>query len=210
MSEIPNKPASASASPSEPESAAANGPASEIPPAVDHFLRTHGAADLPHPGGTLLQHLVRVSRRLAEWGAPPEVQTAGLCHATYGTDGFAPCLLDLADRRVLVDLIGERPEALVHLYASCDREVTYPRLRAGEKPVFRDRFTQTDHQPAPDALRAFLDITAANELDVFAHNADLATRYGSAMYRLLEPVSTLLSAAAWDAVQRELGGPAAG
>ncbi|MEY9854499.1 hypothetical protein ABH935_000096 [Catenulispora sp. GAS73] len=182
-----------------------NEPASADRPAIDEFLRAHGAADMPHPGGTLLQHLNRVSRRLAEWGAPPEVQTAGLCHATYGTDGFAPSLLNLAERRVLVDLIGERPEALVHLYASCDRAVTYPRLRGGERPVFRDRFAQADLQPAAEDLGAFLEITAANELDVFAHNADLAARYGSAMYRLLEPVGTLLSAAAWDAVRRELG-----
>ncbi|WP_194919473.1 DUF6817 domain-containing protein [Catenulispora rubra] len=186
-----------------------NEPASDNRPAIDEFLRAHGAADMPHPGGTLLQHLNRVSRRLADWGAPPEVQTAGLCHATYGTDGFAPSLLNLADRRVLVDLIGERPEALVHLYASCDRAVTYPRLRAGERPAFRDRFAEADLQPVAEDLRAFLEITAANELDVFEHNADLAARYGSAMYRLLEPVSSLLSAAAWDAVRRELGGGAA-
>ena len=184
-------------------------PASDDHPAIDEFLRAHGAADMPHPGGTLLQHLNRVSRRLAEWGAPPEVQIAGLCHATYGTDGFAPSLLDLTDRHVLSDLIGERPEALVHLYASCDRAATYPRLRAGARPVFRDRFARVDFQPVAEDLGAFLEITAANELDVFEHNADLATRYGPAMYRLLEPVSTLLSAAAWDAVRRELGGSAA-
>ena len=160
---------------------------------------------MPHPGGTLLEHLIRVTHRLAEWGAPPEVQVAGLCHAMYGTDGFAPSLLDLADRAVLVELIGERAEALVYLYAGCDRAATYPRLRGGERPVFRDRFTDADLQPDAGDLRAFLDITAANELDVFAHNEDLATRYGPAIYRVLEPVRALMSAAGWDAVQRDLG-----
>ena len=160
---------------------------------------------MPHPGGTLLEHLIRVSRQLADWGAAPEVQVAGLCHATYGTDGFAPSLLESTDRAVLVDLIGERAEALVYLYASCDRAATYPRLRNGERPVFRDRFTAADFQPNDEDLHAFLEITTANELDVFAHNADLASRYGSAMYRLLEPVRTLLSESAWQAVQRDLG-----
>ncbi|MEY9903859.1 hypothetical protein ABIA35_000065 [Catenulispora sp. MAP12-49] len=180
-------------------------PASENRSAIETFLRDRGAAAMAHPGGTLLEHLIRVSRRLAEWGVRPEVQIAGLCHATYGTDGFAPSLLDLTDRAVLIELIGERTEALVYLYASCDRAATYPRLRGGERPVFRDRFTQADLQPAEADLRAFLEITAANELDVFRHNEDLAARYGPAMYRLLEPVRSLLSDAAWEAVRRDLG-----
>lgn len=164
---------------------------------------------MPHPGGTLLEHLMRVSRRLAEWGAPRHVEVAGLCHAFYGTDGFAPTLLDVtvpADRAILADLIGGETEALVYLYASCDRAVTYPRLRTAEQPVFRDRFTKTDHTPSAPDLGAFLDITAANELDVFAHNPGLATRYGPGLYRLLEaePVRALLSAAAWQAVGRAL------
>lgn len=176
---------------------------------------------MPHPGGTLLEHLIRVSSRLAEWGAPSRVQIAGLCHAFYGTDGFAPTLLDVTsptDRAVLIDLIGQETEALVYLYASCDRAATYPRLRLGtgptpgglspasEPPTFRDRFTETDHTPTPDDLSAFLAITAANELDVFAHNPDLAARYGPGLYRFLasEPVRTLLSAPAWQAVQSAL------
>lgn len=186
-----------------------NEPASDHRSAIEEFLRSRGAADMPHPGGTLLEHLNRVSRRLTQWGAPPEVVVAGLCHATYGTDGFAPSLLDLADRHVLVELIGERAEALVYLYASCDRAATYPRLRGGERPVFRDRFVDaghTDHDPDAADLRAFLDITAANELDVFAHNEDLATRYGPGLYRLLESVHAQLSPPAWEAVQHALEG----
>lgn len=182
-------------------------PASDNRFAIEQFLRARGAAAMPHPGGgTLLEHLVRVGHKLAEWGASPELQVAGLCHASYGTDGFAPYLLDPADRSVLTDLIGPRAESLVYLYASCDRAATYPRLRGGERPVFRDRFTGTEQEPDAEGLRAFLEITAANELDVFAHNAVLANRYRPGLYRLLEPARALLSAAAWDAVERELGG----
>lgn len=52
------------------------------------LLRKLGAADIAHPGGTLVAHLQRVQRQLAEWGARPALQLAGLCHAFYGTDGF--------------------------------------------------------------------------------------------------------------------------
>ena len=164
---------------------------------VEAFLRSLGTADVPHPGGTLYEHLLRVGRRLAEWGAAPEVRVAGVCHAAYGTDGFGRSLLELAERAVLAGVIGERAEALVYLYASCDRAATYPRLRTGRHPVFRDRFTGALFDPDDADLRAFLDITAANELDVFEHNGELATQYGPGMYRLLEPLRALLSDAAW-------------
>nr|WP_030500999.1 hypothetical protein [Micromonospora purpureochromogenes] len=178
-----------------------NAPAPADWSAIENFLRSRDAADLTHPGGTLLQHLIRVRRRLADWGAPYEVQLAGLCHAAYGTDGFARSLMSLGDRAVLAALVGERAEALVYLYASCDRAATYPRLGGDRRPVFRDRFTGTDHDPATDNLRAFLEITAANELDVFEHNRELAIRHSAGLRLVLEPVRHLLSPSAWKAVR---------
>ncbi|MER6418106.1 DUF6817 domain-containing protein [Streptomyces sp. NPDC001137] len=173
--------------------------------AIEEFLRDHGAGRSPHPGGTLLEHLLRVQRLLAAWGAGPDVQTAGLCHATYGTDGFATSLLPLTERATLVALIGEPAEGLVYLYASCDRAVVYPRIDGSSAVAFRDRFTGREHQPSPDELRAFLDITAANELDVLAHNAELAKQYGPGLYGFLTRAGSLLSAGAQDAVARQLG-----
>ncbi|MFD8543247.1 DUF6817 domain-containing protein [Streptomyces sp. NPDC059649] len=185
------------------------------------FLRARGAGRMPHPGGTLLEHLLRVARLLGEWDADPAVQVAGLCHAAYGTDGFDQTLLDVGEldvgkldvggleaggRAVLTELIGERAEALVHLYASCDRDVVYPRFGGGRRPVvFRDRFTGQEHTPPEPDVRAFLEITAANELDVLAHNAELAERYGPALCRLFTRAQDLLSAAARDACEHHLG-----
>ncbi|MET7289417.1 DUF6817 domain-containing protein [Streptomyces sp. NPDC005573] len=169
------------------------------------FLRARGAAEMPHPGGTLLEHLNRVAAVLGEWGAGEDVRLAGLCHAAYGTDGFDHPLLDTGERGVLAGLIGERAEALVHLYASCDRAVVYPRL-GGPRPVlFRDRSTGREHTPAEADVRAFLDITAANELDVFAHNAELAERHGPALRRLFAASRDLMSPAAWEACARQPG-----
>ncbi|GAB7028955.1 DUF6817 domain-containing protein [Streptomyces sp. NPDC021749] len=174
-------------------------------PDIDDFLRTRGADRVPHPGGTLLEHLTRVAQLLDAWGAGPAVQIAGLCHAAYGTDGFGHTLLDVTERAVLAELIGERAEALVHLYASCDRDVVYPRLGGGRPVVFRDRFTGREHTPPEPDVCAFLEITAANELDVLTHHADLAERYGPALYRLFTRSHDLLSAPARDACERHLG-----
>lgn len=172
---------------------------------VEAFLRDRGADRMPHPGGTLLEHLTRVARLLRAWGADPVVQVAGLCHAAYGTGGFDQRLMDVGERGALAGLIGARAEALVRLYAGCDRDVVYPRLGGARPVVFRDRFTGREHTPPGTDTRAFLDLTAANELDVPAHNAEPARRHGAALYRLFLGARDLLSPAAWEACARRLG-----
>lgn len=173
-------------------------------PEVEDFLRVRGADRMPHPGGTLLEHLRRVARVLATWGAEPAVQLAGLCHAAYGTDGFDGSLLDSTERGLLAALIGDRAEALVHLYASCDRATVYPRLGTGLPMVFRDRFTGREHTPPEADVRALVEITASNELDVLAHDPGLAERHGPALYRLFARSHELLSCAAWNACAQQL------
>ncbi|MGW0824462.1 VOC family protein [Streptomyces sp. NPDC002845] len=174
-------------------------------PSVEAFLKDRGTDRMPHPGGTLLEHLGRVRRLLAEWGADPDVQAAGLCHAAYGTDGFDQALLPVTERAVLAELIGERAETLVHLYASCDRGFVYPRIDGATEVTFRDRFTGREHTVAETDLRAFLDITAANELDVLAHNQELAALHGPSLRRFFARAGDLLSAAAREACDRQLG-----
>jgi Domain of unknown function (DUF6817) len=172
--------------------------------AAEEFLRSRGAEGIAHPGGTLYAHLGRVADRLARWAAAPDLQLAGLCHAAYGTDGFDVALLSLAERDVLVDVIGPGAEALVYRYGSCARSAVYPQI-GGPGPVrFTDRFTGTVDEPPAADLRAFLELTAANELDVLAHNEELAARYGSALRALFTRGRELLSPAAFRACEAEL------
>lgn len=137
------------------------------------LLRTLGADGIDHPGGTLLAHLMRVAKMLEEWGADEDIQLAGLCHAAYGTDGFDVALLSLNERAVLAETIGDTAEAVVYLYASCDRKQTYAQLAQPVVP-FANRFDNTRHTPPPSDIHAFVEITAANEWDVLHHNKELA------------------------------------
>jgi catechol 2,3-dioxygenase-like lactoylglutathione lyase family enzyme len=166
------------------------------PDPVRDFLRSLGAAELPHPGGTLLEHLDRVQRMLGDWGAGEELQLAGLCHAVYGTAGFDRSLLPATERASLAEIVGVQTEALVYLYASCDRDVVYPRLETDRPPRFRDRFTGGERLLAQADARALMEITAANELDVVNHSEELATRHGADLRRFLERAADLLSPAA--------------
>ncbi|MFJ4878954.1 DUF6817 domain-containing protein [Streptomyces sp. NPDC088745] len=159
------------------------------------LLRDLGADALAHPGGTLLAHLDRVRRRLADWGARPALQLAGLCHASYGTDGFAPALLPLGERDRLRAAIGPEAEALVHFYASCDRRAVYPVLALPNSP-FTDRFTGLSRLPALQEKRDFAELTAANELDIICVDAAFRARHGAQLRALFTRFAPLLSPAA--------------
>jgi hypothetical protein len=108
---------------------------------VEKLLRDRGANHIDHPGGNLLDHVERVGKLLRAWGADEDVQLTGLSHACYGTADFARFLLGLEERPLLAEIIGERAEAWVYLYASCDREVVYSNLANLGPLHFQDRFT---------------------------------------------------------------------
>ncbi|MET8586850.1 DUF6817 domain-containing protein [Streptomyces collinus] len=160
------------------------------------LLRELGADDVPHPGGTLSGHLLRVQELLGTWGARPALRLAGLCHAFYGTDGFPSGLLPLDRRADLVAVIGAEAEAIVHLYASCDRGATYPDLGRPDG-LFHDRFTGAPHLPEPRARRDFAELSAANELDLARLDPAFREQWGPGLLTLFTRVRHLLSAQAW-------------
>jgi hypothetical protein len=162
------------------------------------LLTERGAGVLPHPGGTLLEHLQRVHTTLRSWDAADPVALAGLTHAAYGTDGFPEPLLTLDERATLRAAVGADAEHVVYTYCACDRATVYPRLSQVE-PVFHDRFTGQDHEIDNPTLRAVAAITAANEIDVATHNPDVMTRYREALWELFWRMRRHLDEPAWQA-----------
>jgi hypothetical protein len=170
-----------------------------LPATIDEavtLLRESGAASIAHPGGTLLTHLQRVRARLATWKARPALQLAGLCHAFYGTDGFPTALLPLDRREDLAAVIGAEAEAIVYLYASCDRKATYPALHQ-PGAVFHDRFTGRSRSPGPRLRRDFAELSAANELDLACADSAFRDKWGPELLALFTGLQDLLSADAW-------------
>ncbi|MCF2526773.1 DUF6817 domain-containing protein [Yinghuangia soli] len=168
------------------------------------LLRDLGAEDIAHSGGNLFDHLVRVHDRLAEWGADRTLRLAGLCHAFYGTDGFAVALYGLERRAELAALIGAEAEELVYFYASCDRRASYPGL-PDEQGEFVDRFSGVRYRPELRLRRAFAELTVANELDFVAVNPLFDEIEAEGYYALFAPWLPLLSPAACGEVERAYG-----
>lgn len=161
---------------------------------VVQWLRKQGAESITHPGGSLLEHLARVHDRLCRWGLDRDICLAGLCHATYGTDGFAASLLTTRGRHILVELIGQRAESLVYLYGSCDRESSYPSFRCPNSDVVMvNRFTRVHVVPAAAEVRGFCHITIANELDVLVHGAHRAAAFIEWLRQITTDMSPWLS-----------------
>ncbi|MEU6179158.1 DUF6817 domain-containing protein [Streptomyces coeruleorubidus] len=167
------------------------------------LLRDLGAAELAHPGGSLLAHLQRVHERLAAWGARPALQLAGLCHACYGTDGFPTALLPLDRRAELAVVIGAEAEAIVYLYGSCDRKATYSALADADAAV-HDRFTSRPHIPEPQLRHDFAELTVANELDLACIDPSFRAQWGGKLLALFARFRPLLSQPAWSSCQAVL------
>lgn len=140
------------------------------------FLEAQGTAATPHIFGDLLSHLRGVEALVREWGGSDLLALVALGHATYGTDGFAPSILGLADRPVLAQVIGEEAEALVYFYASCDRGTFYAQLEDPATKLgqlrFRDRFSGQDLAPTAAHVTQFVDLTYANETELAAASPD--------------------------------------
>ncbi|MEU3777557.1 DUF6817 domain-containing protein [Streptomyces sp. NPDC032472] len=169
------------------------------------LLRELGAEGIAHPGGSLLAHLQRVRAVLGAWGARPELCLAGLCHAFYGTDGFATALLPLSRRAELAQAIGGEAEGIVYLYASCDRAVSQ-RVLADDEAGFRDRFTGRVHSPDRRSRRDFAELTAANELDLARRDPAFRAAYGPDLLSLFGGWRELLSEPARQDCRAVLGG----
>jgi hypothetical protein len=171
------------------------------------LLKSGGTETIDHPGGTLLAHVQRVSTLLKTWNARPAMVSAGLCHAFYGTDGFEITLLDVADRTVLTDAIGEEAEQLVYFYASCDRKTSYQGL-SEPNAEFIDRFTGERTRPTLDQLKDFAELTAANELDIATVSPQMRDRFAPFLLDLFTGWRELLSDQAWAHTQKTLARPA--
>jgi hypothetical protein len=168
-------------------------------------LEDAGAREIAHLNATLLDHLQGTEQLLRNWGAAEALALAGLCHAAYGTDGFAPQLLELSDRSILTGVIGADAESIVYFYAACDRSFFYRQFGQPGVPVFRDRFTAAEFAPSETQLRSFTELTFANELEIFNTATTSAPGDRAALARLFSTMRGLASERAYRAAIDILG-----
>ena len=166
---------------------------------ISRFVALAGGAAIAHPGGTLEQHLHRTAASLRAWGAPSVLVDAGRLHAAYGTDGFARALVGELDRHVIEKIVGLPAEQLIWQYGRCNRARSYPTWHTSAPQLFDRRTGNADD--LTDEQRAMLiELTIANELDVLAHDPELARLHGASLRQLFARWAALASPGAGAAV----------
>jgi hypothetical protein len=128
-------------------------------------LLSWGAAARLHSLTSLLDHLVRTRNILREWGADPEVASAGLFHSVYGTESFADAIKGLEEREAVRRVLGTRSEELVYIFSVMTRDsfdialIKGPPHRVQDRTS--DRWIDLDEQRFVDLC----NLSAANWLE---------------------------------------------
>jgi len=182
---------------------------SPLLPTLDERLGTQlqrlGADRFAHVNGTLERHLHATMRLLRRWGNPEPVCVAGLYHAVYGTGGIRGQLAGLDARSAIAEVIGKEAEALAYLYGACNRGGFHPRIGTPAQSTFVDRFTGGEYPITETELRAFCEMTVANELELAEASVSFRERHRAELRRLFARMRGLISAAAHDAATVTLG-----
>ena len=102
----------------------------------------------------LLEHLIGTYNLLKYWGMRKNVCVAGLFHSVYGNEYFTDKVLDIKDRRLIIDLIGEEAELLVYYFNISDREKTLDNFKKDKAEIIE----RESNQPYTITQKQFLDL----------------------------------------------------
>ena len=91
---------------------------------IQKFLTLLGCESVKHSGRTLWTHLLNVYDILKQHGHSQEVCSAGGLHSIFGTNAFKHQMLNINQRHVVVNLIGEDATKLVELFHAVKRPNT--------------------------------------------------------------------------------------
>lgn len=129
------------------------------------LLRRYHAAETPHSGRHLIDHLVGVHDLLAAWGNPPEICRAGLFHSVYGTNIFTFRSAGFDQRPVIRAALGETAERLAYLFCSIDRPLALLQALIQRSLTLSDIVAGGDVPIEAWELAALLEIEIANFLE---------------------------------------------
>lgn len=136
-----------------------------------------------HKAGTFRHHLVGVARSLTLWQQPREVRLLGLLHSVYGNAFVDLVKFDAgSERGRLQQLVGERAEALVHLFCTASRREFIEQVLAGQiEPDGSLPLHTNAGQPvvlAPFEVAAFIVVSMADSIEQwFSWQDDIYSRF---------------------------------
>lgn len=128
------------------------------------YLVELGVKDIMHiKGESLYNHLLRVQKILERWGFDEIVQIGALFHSVYSTEYFKNKVLNIDNRNILQDKIGNESERLAYYFSVVDRESIRP-LENQEYEIV-NVYTKKKHRISEKDGQAIIHIMLANDID---------------------------------------------
>jgi hypothetical protein len=122
-----------------------------------------GCKKIPHvKGGSLYDHLCRVSEFLARHGCDEVTVLASRAHSLYSTEFFSQGLLSTQKRDLLQAIIGKEAEDLVFHFCGLDRSTIES---TNNHLSYRNRFTGEQASLDTKNSKRLAEIITANALD---------------------------------------------
>jgi SAM-dependent methyltransferase len=140
----------------------------ELAEEVAELLRTLGAAEVEHPSGALLDHLLGTYEVLRRWECSEDLCGAGLFHSVYGTEFFET--QTVKNRDVVRERLGERAERLAYLFAAMIRRTLYENLERGAPYWVVDRHLNEDVGLSIQDLSDLITLDLANRVEQLPRN----------------------------------------
>ena len=171
--------------------------------AAIEYLRSIECHLVSHSKRTLLDHLVSTHNLLRSWDASESVCLAGLLHSVYGTEGFHATLASIPDRKIIVNVVGQKAEALAWLFGIRTNQSFWEQVRVLTRQPDVSTFTLVNRlteQPVPctrSELLHVINIVLANAIDQVQHIPEHFTERHSGMFQQLLPFAMPEAAAAF-------------
>lgn len=133
-------------------------------------MRCH---EIKHSSRFFIDHLLRVSFILEDWGCDEVTTLCGLFHSVYGTASFSHATLGWAERDKLRGVIGRDAEELVYMFCTTSAKEVWAAVKMSAKKeneqfaVFElgDSHTKGKHRCSALQLAQLAEVKLANQAE---------------------------------------------
>ena len=133
-------------------------------------MRCH---EIKHSSRFFIDHLLRVSFILEDWGCDEVTALCGLFHSVYGTASFSHATLDWGERDKLRGVVGHDAEELVYMFCTTSAKEVWAAVKSSAKKAPEDQqvFELTDshtkgkHRCSALQLAQLAEVKLANQAE---------------------------------------------
>lgn len=142
---------------------------------------------------SLMKHLDGTYFLLKSSSANESLYLAGLCHALYGTSGFANHLINIQNRCQAQFILGEIIEKIIYTYCACDQDYFKPQIGVTQCREFLNGFTNEKYFLNTEEKQQLFELTIANELKIARNNTIFVKTQGTSLNDFFDGIKPYLS-----------------